>query len=147
LHLAGWPIICDIWLSYSPYTWQFPLEPLELITCILEVEYGSTVVQALFCEPMSWSDRCRIACREDKQVQVTLSAAQTAECCNLWPSLVPKQTILQCQDAYCKGSRWAQPPVCTVCAQCQDDCQIFSLSNDSSDFHVDSLHATNSYII
>jgi hypothetical protein len=148
LQLAGFPVLCDVWLTYSTYTWLLPSDALDLITHILEFEYGSTVVQALFCEPMSLSQRCKVARCEEKQLQVSTSAALVIEHRNQWPSLVPRQTVLECQAVYCKGSLWVEPPICTVCAQCQDDCQTFCLSKDvASDLHLESLRLTDLFII
>ncbi|KAG1894371.1 uncharacterized protein F5891DRAFT_1195355 [Suillus fuscotomentosus] len=95
LQLVGHPVLCDIWLAYSPFTNIFPAHASELITCILEFEYGSAVVQALASDPLTLSERLKFVRREQKVLRVSAAVEQAIEQRNQWPVLVPKHTVAQ----------------------------------------------------
>ncbi|KAG1875727.1 hypothetical protein F4604DRAFT_710439 [Suillus subluteus] len=61
LQLVGTPVLCDIWLAYSPYINLFPVLTLEFI---LEFEYGSAVVQALSRDLLTLSEHRKLIRRE-----------------------------------------------------------------------------------
>lgn len=148
LQIVGSPVLWDIWLSYHPYTDATFSQPSELITHILVFEYGSTVVDALAYNPLSLSDRRKLARRDQKLTHLSVVATETVERQNQWPVVVPEHTVLACQAAYLKGSRWEAAPVCAVCSQYQESCQLIVVSEvDSTDLHLESLRLTDRFIL
>lgn len=145
LQLVGSPVLCDIWLAYSLFTNILPVRASELLTCILEFEYESAVVQALTSDPLTLSE---CICREQKESRVSVAAEQTIEWQNQWPVLVPKHTVTGCQDAYLRASWWTVPPVCAICAQYQTDCRLFVIGDSHAfELHLDSLRVNDNFIV
>lgn len=148
LQLTGMSVLCDLYLAYSPYSIDFPLNRLQLINSILEFEYGPTVVQTLNHEPLSVSERHKLIRREDKQSHVARIAAEGLERQIQWPVIVPQEIVLECQTAYCKATEWSDPPVCAVCAQYQSDCKVVTVvEGETSDLYFESLRVTDPFVI
>jgi len=119
--------LCGFVIALTPNFNNFICQPVDLIEKIIHTEYGLELIYALNSSVQfqkektkeQYNNMLKRRRRENHRQVIEEKKKEQNKLEQEWPTVVPKDLILNCVNAYREGTIWVPPPVCAVCGQAQ----------------------------